>query len=148
MGVNVNGISVLKSLVHQLSWKEQTVLISAIRGCDVVGKNDISKKIVRKLRNVVLNNAGPDGCEFMECDISDEELYNFSKNIDAYPVHFLLHIIHASEIVGYCCDDEEEKNFFKNFYYKMVDAFHMRPENEEDMHKRLMDGSETCCHKS
>lgn len=148
MGMNIDKTSVMKPWTYELSWKEQTVLISALRGCDAVGKNDISKKIVRRIRNVVLNNAGPDNSEFMDSQISDNELYDFSKNIDSYPVHFLLHLIHASEVIGYCCTDINEATFFKSFYYRMVDAFHMKPESESDMHIRLSDGVETCCHKT
>lgn len=92
--------------------------MSALRGCDGVGKNDISKKIVRRIRNAVLHNAGPDSSEFMDCNISDEEIYSFSKNIDAYPVHFLLHLIHASEVIGYTCTDETDAEFFRNFYFR------------------------------
>lgn len=83
MGVNTDNIPVIKPWVCSLSWKEQTVLLSALRGCDGVGKNDISKKIIRRVRNTVLHNAGPDGSEFMDCDISDEEIYGFGeKNLE------------------------------------------------------------------
>lgn len=148
MGVNTGHVPVIKPWVHSLSWKEQTVVLSALRGCDSVGKNDISKKIVRRIRGAVLHNAGPDGSEFMDCNISEEEIYGFCKNIDAYPVHFLLHLIHASEVIGYTCSDKTEAGFFKGFYFRMVDAFHMVPESAGDMHKRLADGVETCCHKT
>lgn len=145
--------SVVKPLVSTVSWKAQTVLFSAIRGCDAVGKNDISKKIIRKLRRAILFNAGPESSEFMTSNITEKELYEFSKNIDAYPVHFLLHLIHASEIIGYCNNGDNEndivdKEFFMNFYLMMVKAFHMEPESYQTMKFRLRDGVETCCHKT
>lgn len=141
--------SVMKDWTTMLSWKAQTVLISSIRGCDAVGKNDISKKIIRKLRATVLNNAGPEGAEFITSDITESELYDFSKNIDAYPVHFLLHLIHACEIIGYeYYEDEDVQKFFMDFYHMMVSSFHMEPESREKMHERLKDGVETCCHKT
>lgn len=139
---------VMKEWTYKLSWKEQTVLISALRGCDGVGKHDISKKIVRRIRSAVLNNAGTKECEFMHSEITEQEIKDFSKNIDAYPIHFLLHIIHASEVIGYCCSIEKEKQFFREFYNIMVSSFHMMPESEECMHLRLKDGVDTCCHKT
>ena len=148
MGVNLKNTCVMKPWTYKLSWKEQTVLLSALRGCDSVGKNDITKKIVRKLRSVVLNNAGAEDSEFMRDDIGSDELYAFSKNIDAYPVHFLLHLIHASEVVGYCYENTKEACFFINLYFLLVDAFHMLPESKGKMHQRLSDGVETCCHKT
>lgn len=148
-GETVENRSVMKNWTTRLSWKAQTVLISSIRGCDAVGKNDISKKIIRKLRATVLNNAGPEGAEFITSDITESELYDFSKNIDAYPVHFLLHLIHACEIIGYeYHEDEDTKQFFMYFYLMMVSAFHMEPESREQMKMRLKDGVETCCHKT
>jgi hypothetical protein len=139
---------VMKEWTFKLSWKEQTVLISALRGCDGIGKHDISKKIVRRIRNVVLNNAGTEKGEFMRSEVTEQEIYEFSKNIDAYPVHFLLHLIHASEVIGYCCNVEKDRKFFKEFYNIMVSSFHMIPESKEQMHLRLEDGSDTCCHKT
>ena len=148
MGKNVNGESVLKSWTHKLSWKEQTVLLSTLRVCDWKVKNDISKRIVRRIRNNVLNNGGTESGDFMKVEISDNDLYEFSKDIDSYPVHFLLHLIHASEIIWYCCEDIDERKWFNNFYLTMVDAFHMKPESEEQMHCRLQDGVDTVCHKT
>lgn len=148
MGYNKNREPVTQPWTWQLSWKEQTVLLSALRGCDNIGKHDVSKKIVRKIRKTVLQNAGTEQAEFMSADITEKEVYDFSKNIDAYPVHFLLHLIHASEVIGYCHPDMKIKTFFQNFYDTMVNAFHMKPETEAEMHKRLEDGTDTCCHKT
>lgn len=144
---NSNNKCVMQDWVLNLSWKQQAVLLSAIRGCDGVGKNDLSKKFVRKLRSVVLKNAGAPGCEFMESYIPPQEVYEFSKGFDAYPIHFLLHLIHAYEIVGYCYEGDD-REFFENFYKTMVRAFHMKPERIEEMHYRLRDGVDTVCHKS
>lgn len=149
MGVNTNKECVVQKWMFELSWKEQTVSLSALRGCDSVGKHDISKKIVRRLRGTILHNAGADcNTEFMRTNITAEEVFDFSKNIDAYPVHFLLHLIHASEIIGYCCPNWRDGDFFSDLYITLVRAFHMEPESKESMHERLSDGVDTICHKT
>lgn len=41
--------------VATLSFKEQTVLLSALRGCDGIDKEDISKQFTRKFRAAILH---------------------------------------------------------------------------------------------
>lgn len=148
MGVNKNNQPVIKKWAWKLSWKQQAVILSALRGCDTLDKNDISKEFCRRLRNCILENGAVEGAEFMRSNISDEDVYKFTKSIDKYPIHFLLHLIHAAEVIGYNHPDTEEKLFWQNFYLTMVSAFHMKPETKEENDERLKDGVETCCHKT
>ena len=112
-------------------------------------KNDLSKKLIRGLRGVILYNADANGnSDFMKNDLTDEELYTFSKDIDKYPIHFLLHLIHAAEIIGYFHPDPQISNWWKEFYLLMVSGFHMYPETKEQNIERLKDGTDTCCHKT
>lgn len=80
--------------------------------------------------------------------ISKINLIAKNKQIDRYPVHFLLHIIHAAEVIGFNHPDPNEAEFWKAFYYNMVQAFHMYPETKEQNNFRLRDGVDTCCHKT
>lgn len=45
------GTSVVQDWVSEkLTWKQQTVLFCALRGCDTAEKNDPAKAIIRNLR--------------------------------------------------------------------------------------------------
>lgn len=50
---------VVRPWLADLTYKQQTVLLSAIRGCDGAAKEDMNKKFVRAYRSVLLHNAAP-----------------------------------------------------------------------------------------
>ena len=77
-----------------ISMKQQSILLSGLRGCDSIYNNDISKTIVRKIRYTVLNNAADNNTHFMG-DISLDTLANFAKSRNKYPVHFYMHICYC-----------------------------------------------------
>jgi len=134
--------------LSDLSFKQQTVLLSALRGCDTADKYDLSKTFIRKLRGTIIHDACPSGGDFMEDNVSSDDIYLFTKSLDKYPFHFLIHFIHACEIVGYFHPDARVREWWRNLYYTFVAAFHMSPESKEDCNYRLRDGVETICHKS
>lgn len=149
MGVNINNRPVIKEWAWKLSWKQQAVMLSALRGCDMADKEDPAKPFCRRLRGAILESGGAnDNPEFMRSDIDLTDIAKFTKQIDRYPVHFLLHIIHAAEVIGFNHPDSNEAEFWKAFYYNMVQAFHMYPETKEQNDFRLRDGVDTCCHKT
>ena len=149
MGINANNRPVIKEWAWSLSWKQQAVILSALRGCDMADKEDPAKPFCRRLRSVVLENGGAnDTAEFMMANISVDDITKFTKKIDLYPVHFLLHLIHAAEVIGFNHPDTEEAAFWNTFYNSMVHAFHMIPETKEMNDFRLRDGVDTCCHKT
>lgn len=149
MGMNTNGRPVIKEWAWTLSWKQQAVMLSALRGCDTADKEDPAKPFCRRLRGAVLESGGADDRpEFMYADIGLADIAKFTKRIDRYPIHFLLHLIHAAEVVGFNHPDREEAAFWKAFYESMVQAFHMYPETKEQNDLRLRDGVDTCCHKT
>ncbi len=45
--------SVVKYWITELSWKQQTVILSALRGCDGKSKEDISKPVTRFFRHLI-----------------------------------------------------------------------------------------------
>lgn len=148
MGMNTENRCVVKEWVWPLSWKQQVVLLSALRGCDTADKYDMSKPFIRKLRNVVLHNGANEDAEFMTADITNQDIYNFTKSLDKYPIHFILHLIHAAEVVGYNHHDREIADFWCHVYLEFVRAFHMNIETKAENDFRLRDGVETCCHKT
>lgn len=58
---------------------------------------------------------------------------------DGYPHHFLLHLIHCAEVVGYKHPDSNIRENWLSFYLLMSAQFHMTPETEDEMDYRLND---------
>lgn len=127
----------------RISWKQQTVLLSSLRGCDGQSKYDISKKFIRKIRKTILNNAAEDTTSFMRDDFTLEEVREFAEDSDKYPIHFVMHLCHCCEIVGFKHPDKEIKEWFLNAYLIIVDALHLCPEDERKCDYRLRDGVNT-----
>lgn len=131
--------SVLKPWVETLGLRHQGVLMSCIRGCDAVAKDDPSKLLVRCLRAAVLNSFDPKPSSFIE-NVDENELLRrmtaVLKSHDHYPVHYIMHLLHGAEIVGYKWPDEGAANWWW-FYRKLCQCFHVNPETEEEMDARL-----------
>lgn len=139
--------SVVKEWLTSCTLKQQTVLLSATRGCDNVPKEDVSKKFVRKLRRVVLIDASPLGGSFMKSDLTGIEYNAFLKQPDIYSVHWLFHFLHAVEIVGYKHPDAKLRAWFDKLYTDMCGMLHVNPETAAQCDARLADGVVTECWK-
>ena len=139
---------VVQPWLDDLTYKQQTVLLSAIRGCDGVSKDDISKKLVRVFRSLILHNAAPGQGRFMHEEITDEDIRAFIKAPDVYPMHWLMHFTHAVEIVGYNYPIEETADWWMLLYFKIVEALHFNPETKEQNDSRLRDGFSNNCWKT
>ena len=126
-----------------ISYKQQTVVLSSLRGCDGLTKEDISKRLVRKIRNVVLKNAGTKNTPFMVEDMSLEDIKKYASNCDKYPIHFYMHMCFACEIIGFKHPDEDIRKWFHEAYLIIVHALHLKTENEEECDFRLQDGVDT-----
>jgi hypothetical protein len=142
-------MSVLRDWVSELTLKQQTVLLCALRGCDQVQKEDISKKFVRKLRVTVIKNAVPlDQTKFMKVDITSEEYAAFLKQPDHYPVHWLMHFIHAVEVIGYFHPEIEIRDWWFNLYCDLCEMLHVNRETPSQNLDRLKDGVPSDCYKA
>lgn len=158
--------SVLKQWVMTLPLMQQALLCSAIRGPDGMGKYNNAKVIVRYLRGAILVSArGAIFCDgrieysdesiangpFMinltdlyirpndgrEASKFDYEVLNLLSDWDAHPMHFLMHLIHSAQVIGYKHPNENVRNGWSLFYERACDAFHMGLESEQDMDKRM-----------
>lgn len=138
--------SSVRKWVTEIPWMQQGVLFSALRGCDGLPHNDVSKIIIRGYRNTILKPAHFSG-SFLGMIPSEEELEaamkEFSNNFDKYPMHFVTHLAHASEIVGYQHPDKETQKIWENFYTNIVRRMHLYPESKNQMMERLKDDPET-----
>lgn len=126
------------------TWKQQTVLLCALRGCDGVPKEDPSKKVTRQIRRMVLHSAdGPGKDKFMEEQELQEVVGVVAEDLDHYPVHWVMHTIHAFEIIAYKHPNIAARKEFLTAYSRLVKALHLSIETEQDLDKRLSDGGPT-----
>ena len=130
------------------TWKQQTVLLASFRGCDGLPKNDPSKVFTKAMRATLLNNADA-CCTFFgshvflsgeEKALIDDFFIDCSRgSMDAYPVHWFLHLLQAAEIAGYKCPHDSVREYWAYFYATGVHAMHLNPETREQMDARLSD---------
>ncbi len=127
------------------SFKMQAVLLSALRGCDGLPKEDISKQITRKYRSVLFFPAEKEIAKrtFMNTDgATPEIIQQFCSHLDHYPMHWLMHFTHAIEIVGYKHPDIDIRNWWGRLYSNICCGLHVRPETVEECNYRLRDNLE------
>ena len=159
------GLSVLQPWVEDLTYMQQTVLLTAIRGPDSIRKDHVSKKLCRWLRRCILLSAfdrdvlnnpyDPRGGSFTGPSIGpytnkhvdwpdemNEIVTDYLRTIDELPHHFQLHFIHATEILGYKHPDTITASWWYSTYLRLVNDMHLLPESEIQMDKRLGDNRE------
>ena len=133
--------SVLLSwLSDKCSWKEQTVVLCALRGPDSGGSPEV-KSLVRWIRRVSLKNAAPDKT-FMQVSPL-ESVFELAENkplvLDMLPVHFLCHLMHAFQVISHRHSDFHIRVIAATAYDDLCDYLHVVPENERLMTIRLQD---------
>jgi hypothetical protein len=115
----------------------QSVLMSALRGCDTARKDDVSKHVTRAIRPIVCNDADPTNT-FMGTTIpSEKAVEQFLWDLDSYPMHFVAHTMHAAEIIGYKHPEKSIRIWWLGFYRNVVRALHVNPETKEQLDVRL-----------
>ena len=148
-------MSVLQSWVESLTFMQQSVLISAIRGPDTLAKFHVSKYLLRWFRRCILLSAF-DRCALtdphdqrggsftgpIEAGSLDEIGTAYLRSVDEVPLHFHLHLVHAVEILGYKHPDSTIREWWLEFYLAAVRDMHLHPESEEELDRRLGDNLE------
>lgn len=134
---------VQKWLAQNCTWKMQTVLLTSFRGCDGAHKDDRGKVFTRMMRATVLKNADPTTTFFPEAmnirEAYKTQMEDFFTDMDHYPVHWFMHLLHAAEIVGYKHPDKEIAEFWENFYCRGCYELHVTRETENQLDHRLSD---------
>jgi len=155
--------SVLHDWVMELPFTQQALLMLATRGPDGLPKETPAKLILHYLRGIVFKPAYPDfkGADgFMNIDYGEytcaQQSHNdgpdiifeygwkfkkiqndFFKDVDSYPLHFYMHLIHAAEVIGYHYPDPKICELWLNFYIEACTNFHMCPETKYLLNNRL-----------
>lgn len=152
---------VTQTWCHAITFMQQTVLLTAVRGPDGIPKYHPCKFLLRWFRRCTLVSS-LDGCvlttpvqegggSFMGKSLDravavedwrpDMNLVvgDYLRALDELPHHFQLHFLHAAEIVGYKHPDAEIRAWWHSTYLRLVHDMHLWPETEEQMDLRLGD---------
>lgn len=154
---------VTQDWVHGLTFMQQTVLLTAIRGPDGIAKYANVKFLLRWYRrcvlfgaldhNVFTDPADPRGGSFTGPSVEyladqtwqeqmDVIVSKYLKELDAIPHHFQMHLTHAIEIVGYKHPDLEIRKWWHGVYLRLVKDLHLNPETEGQLDYRLGDSED------
>ncbi len=161
--------SVLQAWTFDLSFMQQTVLLTAVRGPDGIPKYGCVKMLLRWYRRCILvssldgevlgNPYDDRGGSFMGPSYKAKQEYwrggvilaspwqdemncilsDYLRELDAVPHHFQLHLLHSFEIVGYKHPNSEIRDWFRQAYERLVHDMHLWPETEEQLDERLND---------
>lgn len=146
-------VSVQPEWCRRLPVQQQSVLFLGGRGPDGMPKHHPCKQVHIAYRGCVFVAAkygrplwwGERADSFMSLErFADDTLWaadvqNFFDHHDSLPKHYLVHLMHGAQILGYKHFDERYRKRWIDFYLECVDMFHLRPESEADMDKRLGD---------
>ena len=131
---------VVKEWLAECSWKEQTVVLCALRGTDTSGSPEL-KAMTRWIRRVALHNAAP-----RKTFMREEPFLRIKEAaetrpliFDMLPVHFLGHLTHAFEVIGYRHPEKAVGEQAITAYYDLCEYLHVNPESGEQMALRLKD---------
>lgn len=136
--------SVLQDWVMELPLREQGVLLTAVRGCDLAPKpadhdhDTTERRLTALLRFCVLNPADPrevdiPGAFFQSCL---PESWKPSQ-LGHYPLHWVAHLMHAFQVVGARHPSLREQAMGALVYNQIVFSLHLQPESREAMIRRL-----------
>lgn len=146
-------ISVQPEWCLALPLQQQSVLLLAARGPDGIPKSHPCKDIQRAYRGTVLVAAARRRClewgeradSFMSLDVfADHEKWyeackNFYHEVDMLPHHFIMHLLHGAEILGYHHPDGRFRDRWWGFYLMGCEDMHVVPESKTEMDNRLND---------
>jgi hypothetical protein len=136
--------SVLQNWVMELPLRAQGTLLVALRGCDLATKIPLDsqeRKITAALRGTVMVPADPrevdsePGC-FM---LSEPPEKIRMSAWDHFPVHWVLHVMQAVEVIGYLHPYADVRFKWLTLYYKMVKGIHLEPETRERLLERMLE---------
>jgi len=136
--------SVLQDWVADLPLRAQGTLLTGVRGCDLVPKyplDSIERRLVGAVRAAFMNPADPrevdaePGCFFLSAPPPLDEIK--PSSFGHYPWHWLSHLVHVIEVLGYTHPDPDSRYAWHLIYRKFVHSFHLNPELHSQWLKRM-----------
>jgi hypothetical protein len=139
--------SVLQEWVASLPLREQGVLLTTVRGCDVAPKQldpaaiaaNVERHLVSYLRWCFLNPADPrevdaePGCWFR----SEPPRQWRPSQLMHYPLHWYAHLMHGFQVIKVRHPDPNVRVDAKIIYERLAHALHLDPEPDDIMTERL-----------
>ncbi len=134
--------SVLQDWVTELPLREQGTLLTCVRGCDLTPKlplDSTARWLVGSLRYAFMVPADPrevdsePGCFFISEPPTDWK----ASELGHYPWHWVSHVMHASEVIGWRHPDPLISFKFLAVYRKLVSSMHLTPETLDQFEARL-----------
>src|SRR6266581_2244475 len=93
-------MTVVQPWVSNLPFKQQTLLLSAIRGPDGVGKTNKVKNVLKYYRATVLKNADALSGFMDQKEPTVKTMNKFVRDIEEYPLHWVMHFYRAVAIIS------------------------------------------------
>lgn len=133
--------AVLKPWVQELPWKQQSTIISGLKGPDSALCPNL-KALTRWMRIVCQENADPEHTYMQDTSIDDEVLW---FELEYTSLHYAMHLIHALQVITY--GGMTVRNNIGNamtkkaqwYYITLVRRLHLTPETREEFAERLKD---------
>lgn len=130
-------LGVVQAWTHLLPMRIQGLLLTGIRGPDGAPKTCPAKTVVNYYRFSVirLDIVQP----FGRASAPQEAFKSLLAEHDEHQHHWLMHMVHCAEVLGYCHPDYPIRMFWNSFYVMFCHGLHMMPEGKQGLLKRLMD---------
>lgn len=148
-----NDRSVQPEWMKRLPFQQQSVLFLAGRGPDGIEKHHPCKAVHVAYRATIFLAGkygralewGERADTFMSLDVFADELRwssavdDFFGAWDSLPAHYVKHLMHGVQILGFKHPDPRFRSRWNAFYQRLVTEFHLAPETESEMDRRLGD---------
>lgn len=144
-------LSVQPTWCLELPLQQQSVLLMGARGPDGIPKTHPCKDVQRAYRATVLVAARYGRClrlgeradGFMALnhfrDTWPETIGRYYESIDQLPIHFVMHLLHGAQILGYKHPEQAFRQRWLEFYLLGCSEMHLYLESEMEMDDRLGD---------
>lgn len=143
-------MSIVQDWAAELGLRHQGVLVSAVRGPDGVAKTHPLKTLVAIYRGCVLVPHCGDlrkASSYMTWFEDEHEFRDAARawlsSMDEMSLHYVLHFVHAAEIVGYFHPASEVRDVWAEFYRDACRKMHVAPESFSALSSRLDADEET-----
>lgn len=133
--------SVLQDWVMELPLRFQGSLNVATRGCDLTPKQPLEsheRELVEWIRYCVMNPADPREIDAEPGAFFQSTAPKFKwSEFGHYPLHWVAHVAHALEVIGYCHPDSRIAGTAGAMYRAFAHSMHMLPETAPQQWERL-----------
>lgn len=139
--------SVLQDWVMELPLREQGVLLTGVRGCDLAPKewgpngrviDTQARRLTAFIRYCFMNPADPREVDIPGAFFQSQPPYPFKPGaFGHYPQHWYSHAMHCLQVIGVRHPDLSIAGTATRLYVDMVVNLHLEPEQPRHMIRRL-----------